>query len=137
MDRALAFGRRMLRFYWILGAALVVGALGLRCVSFLAKSPPTARKRSCSIRSRSTPRRIRPRPAANPRNTALRLEELLLSRGQLEKLIKRFDLYPDRVREYGIVDAVAEFKKHIQFRAPAVTRSASRSRARRRSSPSR
>ncbi len=117
MDRALAFGRRMLRFYWILGAALVVGALACG-VFFLVKKPAY---RSETVLLYSEPIHTTadtPEAAANPRNTALRLEELLLSRGQLEKLIKRFDLYPDRVREYGIVDAVAEFKKHIQFRAP-------------------
>jgi uncharacterized protein involved in exopolysaccharide biosynthesis len=117
MDRALAFGRRMLRFFWILGAAVLVGALACG-VFFLVKKPAY---RSETVLLFSEPIRTAadtPEAAANPRNTALRLEELLLSRSQLEKLIQRFDLYPDRVREYGIVDGVAEFKKHIQFRAP-------------------
>jgi uncharacterized protein involved in exopolysaccharide biosynthesis len=117
MDRALAFGRRMLRFFWVLGAAVLVGALACG-VFFLVKKPAY---RSETVLLYSEPIRTAadtPEVAANPRNTALRLEELLLSRSQLEKLIQRFDLYPDRVREYGIVDGVAEFKKHIQFRAP-------------------
>jgi uncharacterized protein involved in exopolysaccharide biosynthesis len=117
MDRALAFGRRTLRFFWILAATLLVGALACG-VFFLVKKPAY---RSETVLLYSEPIRTAadtPEAAANPRNTALRLEELLLSRSQLEKLIQRYDLYPDRVREYGIVDGVAEFKKHIQFRAP-------------------
>jgi hypothetical protein len=117
VDRAMAFGRRMLRFLWVLGATVLVGALAC-AVFFLVKKPVY---RSETVLLYSEPIRTSadtPEAVANPRNTALRLEELLLSRSQLEKLVQRFNLYPDRVREYGMVDGVTEFKKHIQFRAP-------------------
>jgi polysaccharide biosynthesis transport protein len=117
VDRAMAFGRRMLRFFWVLGATVLVGALAC-AVFFLVKKPVY---RSETVLLYSEPIRTAAdaaEAAANPRNTALRLEELLLSRSQLEKLVQRFDLYPDRVHEYGMVDGVTEFKKHIQFRAP-------------------
>ncbi len=52
------------------------------------------------------------------RSVTVRLKELLLSRPQLERVVSKFDLYSDVKREYGLVDAVEELKKHIEFRAP-------------------
>jgi len=52
------------------------------------------------------------------RSVTVRLRELLMSRPKLEAVVTKFDLYPDLRRNYGMVDAVEELKKRIDFRAP-------------------
>lgn len=52
------------------------------------------------------------------RTVTARLKELLFSRPNLERVVSRFNLYPDVRKSYGMVDAVEELKKHVDFRAP-------------------
>jgi len=117
LERAMAFVRRALRFWWIVASALLVGAVAFAAFLWLR----TPHYRSETVILYSEP--IRATEAAvdsghNPRGQAIRLEELLVSRSQLERLIQEFNLYPDVVAKYGMVDAVAEFRKDIDFRAP-------------------
>jgi uncharacterized protein involved in exopolysaccharide biosynthesis len=117
LDSALAFLRRARRFWWVIAATLAVGALA--CAVFLLVKRPTFRSETVILYSEP----IRPAEEGgdaptNPRGAAVRLEELLLSRSQLERLVRELDLYPEVVADYGLVDAVVEFRKHVQFRAP-------------------
>ena len=52
------------------------------------------------------------------RTVTARLKELLFSRSNLEHAVSRFGLYPDLHKGYGMIDAVEELKKHVDFRAP-------------------
>lgn len=50
------------------------------------------------------------------RKLAMRLQEMVLSRNRLSKIIDEFKLYPELVASRGYVDAVDEMRKQIRFR---------------------
>lgn len=50
------------------------------------------------------------------RKLAMRLQEMVLSRTRLQKIIDEFKLYPGIVENRGYVDAVDEMRKNIKFR---------------------
>jgi len=52
------------------------------------------------------------------RSVTVRLKELLFARPNLQRVVERFDLYPELRSKFGMVDAVEELKKHVEFRAP-------------------
>jgi hypothetical protein len=52
------------------------------------------------------------------RSVTVRLKELLFARSNLERVVNDFNLYPELRKGYGMVDAVEELKKHVDFRAP-------------------
>lgn len=52
------------------------------------------------------------------RSVTVRLKELLFARPNLERVVQKFELYPELQRQYGMVDAIEELKKHVEFRAP-------------------
>jgi uncharacterized protein involved in exopolysaccharide biosynthesis len=51
------------------------------------------------------------------RRVGARLREALMSRANLEAVIRELHLYPKMVEQRGLVDAVEEMRKHIAFRA--------------------
>jgi hypothetical protein len=57
-------------------------------------------------------------PATQPRNTAVRLKELLMARPMLTRVLNEYGLYQDVLRKEGVVDAVDEFRKDVTFKAP-------------------
>ncbi len=116
LSRAFGFVRRMLRKWWIIPLALLFGAAA--CAAFLWIKGRTYHSETVLLYSEPIRTGNNNEAPTDPRNTAMRFEELLLSRSQLERVIGQYDLYPDRVHDYGVVDAVAEFRKHVQFKAP-------------------
>ncbi len=58
----------------------------------------------------------RPQQSESPRNTAMRLREMLLSRSNLEEIVRIHALYADTVASRGIVVAVDEFRNTLNVR---------------------
>jgi uncharacterized protein involved in exopolysaccharide biosynthesis len=53
----------------------------------------------------------------SPRQVALRIQDMMMSRQRLQKAIEDFALYPSIVSQHGYVDAVDEMRKHLKFTA--------------------
>lgn len=49
------------------------------------------------------------------RQLGARLKDMLFTRARLSMLIKEFNLYPDKVAEAGMPDAIEEIRKHLKF----------------------
>jgi polysaccharide biosynthesis transport protein len=49
------------------------------------------------------------------RQLGARLKDMLFTRARLSVLIKEFNLYPDKVAEAGMPDAIDEIRKHLKF----------------------
>jgi uncharacterized protein involved in exopolysaccharide biosynthesis len=117
LERVLGFSRRVLRHSWVIAIVLALGAIG--CAVFFWLRTPLYRSETVILYTEG----IRPTDATGdargaPRNAAVRLREMLVSRQRLEKLIKEFRLYPKIIAQNGMVDAVEEFREDIEFRAP-------------------
>lgn len=116
IERALAFVRAVLRQWQTIAVVLLLGLIA--CVVFLLVRQPMYRSETVIVYTE--PMRIADpsEPAARPRSTAMRVEEMLGSRRLLDQVIGEFNLYPKVRHDLGPADAVEEFKKHIHFRAP-------------------
>lgn len=117
-ERAVAFTKRALRFWPTLVTVLSLGAIA--CVAFLMLRQPEYRSETLILYTDG----IRPTDAAGepsrigPRDAAVRLREMLMSRPRLERIIDEYGLYPEVRQQYGRVDAVEELRDHVDFRAP-------------------
>jgi capsular polysaccharide biosynthesis protein len=111
-----AFLRRTAHFWPIPVIALTVGIVATSVFLFLRK--PTYRSETVVLYSQGTDGGDAAEQSAQPRNVTVRLKELLMSRRKLEGVIAEFALYPDVRRTHGMVDAVDELKRNIDFRAP-------------------
>jgi capsular polysaccharide biosynthesis protein len=111
-----AFLRRALRFWHVVLAALVVGGIALGAFFYLRQPKFRSETVILYVEKGGTEEDTESRDAQ--RGVTLRLKELLLSRPNLERIVSRFDLYPELRRRYGMIDAIEELKKHIDFRAP-------------------
>jgi uncharacterized protein involved in exopolysaccharide biosynthesis len=114
--RALALVRRALRFWYVLVATLLLG--GASCIAFFRLQPPSYRSETAILHTDGIAVGDPVEQATTPRNVAARVQEILMSRQQLGRVLQEFDLYPEVQRAYGPVDAVDELKKHVQFKAP-------------------
>ena len=117
LDRVIAFMRRTLRLWWVVLIALVVG--GIACAIFFRVRTPLYRSQTTILYTEG----IRPAdatgdPRAALRDVGVRLREMLMSRSRLEGVIQEFGLYADIVHDQGIIDAVDEFRKDVEFSAP-------------------
>jgi polysaccharide biosynthesis transport protein len=116
LARLRTFLRRTLRFWPTVLITLIVGGLAF-CVFSYFRQP--------KYRSETVILYVERRTADDDvyRETArqavsVRLKELLYARPNLERVIKKFELYPEIRKRYGMVDAVEELKKDVEFRAP-------------------
>jgi uncharacterized protein involved in exopolysaccharide biosynthesis len=117
-ERIVLFLRRALRFWPTFASVLVLGAIA--CAVFMVLRKPAYRSETVMLYTES----IRPVDATDPtaiggpRDAAVRLREMLLSRPRLLATVEKFNLYPDVVAEYGPIDAAEELREDIDFRAP-------------------
>ena len=117
IDRALAIALRTRRFIW---PALIVVALGTAASFAYAMLRKRVFKSETLILYREG---IRSSDIVGgddqgdrAQKLGLRLKEMVLSRTRLEQIIKQAKLYPVRVEERGMIDAVDEMREHIAFR---------------------
>jgi uncharacterized protein involved in exopolysaccharide biosynthesis len=110
------FLKRALRFWHVVLIALLLGAVAFGVFYYLRQ--PTFRSETVVLYVDKGGPEENADAAEAQRSVTLRLKELLVSRPNLERVITRFNLYPALRQRYGIIDAVEELKKHIDFRAP-------------------
>jgi capsular polysaccharide biosynthesis protein len=110
------FFRRALRFWHVVVVALLLGATAFGLFYYLRQ--PRFRSETVVLYVQKGGPDENADTAETQRSVTLRLKELLVSRPSLERIISRFDLYPALRQRYGMVDAIEELKKHIDFRAP-------------------
>ena len=111
-----AFMRRALRFWPVLLVSLLVGGAAFAAFQYFRE--PRFRSETVILYVEKGNTDQPGESSEAQRGVTLRLKELLMSRPSLERVISRFDLYPELRRRYGMVDAVEELKKHIEFRSP-------------------
>ncbi|HEY4159331.1 MAG TPA: hypothetical protein VGM29_14585, partial [Polyangiaceae bacterium] len=116
LERWLAFLRRALRFWPTVLLLLVLGGLG--SAVFLHFKHPRYRSETVILYVEKGGTNDDSEAANASRTMPIRMKELLLSRSTLERVVTEFDLYPDVRSAFGIMDAVEELKKHVEFRAP-------------------
>src|SRR5450432_1034375 len=113
LARGLGFLRRALRSWPIVLCTLLVGGLG--CGVFLYLNKPRYRSETVIFYTEKGSAAEGAEPTAT-RAVTIRLKELLLSRPTLERVIMKFDPYPELRRTQGMIEALDELKKHIDFR---------------------
>lgn len=116
-ERLMSLVKRTLRHWWVVLITLIVG--GAACAVFFVVRITPYRSESVILYSEGIRTNAdAPQQTRTPQEAAVRLREMLMSRERLESLIRKFNLYPEVVQRFGYIDAVEEFRKHIQFRAP-------------------
>lgn len=116
LNQLVAFVRRALRFWPVMAVTLLLGGVALAL--FLVLRQPRFRSETVILYADKGGVNRAPDSSETQRGVSARLKELLLSRPILERIVTRFDLYPDLRARFGMVDAVEELKKHVEFRAP-------------------
>jgi len=116
LSQLMAFIRRALRFWRIMAVTLVVGAAALAV--FLYFRQPRFRSETVILYADKGGVNRAPESSDTQRGVSARLKELVFSRPILERIVTRFDLYPELRARFGMIDAVEELKKHVEFRAP-------------------
>lgn len=116
LARVRAFLRRAARFWPSVVLMLALGALAFGVFSHFRQ--PTYRSETVIlyVERRATDDEARVENAQQA--VAVRLKELLFARPNLERVVKQFGLYPETRAKYGMIDAIEELKKHVEFRAP-------------------
>jgi hypothetical protein len=114
--RVRAFLKRALRFWPSVVLTLALGGLAFGVFSHFRQ--PTYRSETVIlyVERRSTDDEARVENAQQA--VTVRLKELLFARPNLERVVTKFGLYPQTRDTYGMVDAIEELKKHVEFRAP-------------------
>lgn len=113
---AAAFLRRVLRSWRTALSILVLG--GIACAVFLFIRRPLFRSEAVILYSEGVRLGDDADRPDTARSVMVRLKELLMSRASLDPVVREFDLYPQIRKTGGLVDAVEELKKHVEFRAP-------------------
>ena len=116
VTRLREFLRRALRFWPSVAVTLIIGGLAFCVFSYVRKPAYRSETVILYVERRGADDEARGETAQQA--VTARLKELLFSRPNLERVIKQFDLYPEVRSGYGMVDAVEELKKHVEFRAP-------------------
>jgi hypothetical protein len=116
LDNVLAFFRRAARFWRILLVTVVLGGVAFGVFSYLKQ--PTFRSETVILYVEKGGPNADTESSEAQRTVTTRLKELLFSRPNLERVVTAFGLYPEVRRKFGMVDAIEELKKHIDFRAP-------------------
>jgi uncharacterized protein involved in exopolysaccharide biosynthesis len=116
LSQLTAFIRRALRFWSVMAVTLLLGGAALAV--FLYVRQPRFRSETVIIYADKGGVNRAPDSSETQRGVSARLKELVFSRPILERIVKRFDLYPEVRARFGMIDAVEELKKHVEFRAP-------------------
>jgi uncharacterized protein involved in exopolysaccharide biosynthesis len=116
LARLRAFLRRTLRFWPSVLITLIVGGLAFCVFSYFRQPKYRSETVILYVERRTADDEARGETARQA--VSIRLKELLFARPNLERVIKKFELYPEIRKSYGLVDAVEELKKHVEFRAP-------------------
>jgi len=116
LNQLAAFIQRALRFWKVLAVTLLVGAAALAV--FLYVRQPRFRSETVILYADKGGVNRAPDSSETQRGVSARLKELVFSRPILERIVSRFDLYPELRARFGMIDAVEELKKHVEFRAP-------------------
>jgi len=111
-----AFVRRTLRFWPVLLGSLLLGAAEFAVFQYVRQPKFRSETVILYVEKGNTDQPAESSEAQ--RGVTLRLKELLMSRPSLERIVSRFDLYPELRERYGMVDSIEELKKHIDFRSP-------------------
>ncbi len=118
LDRILALLRRSLRYAWV---AALIGAIGTALAIAFALSRPHKYESSTVILHRELiPTQLiqgNQGGGFGSRNIAQRFREMINAAPLLEKVISDNNLYPSLVADQGMVEAVAQMRLAIQFRA--------------------
>jgi uncharacterized protein involved in exopolysaccharide biosynthesis len=115
LARGLGFLKRALRSWPIVLCTLVLGTAS--CGLFLHLYQARYRSETVIFYAEKSSA-AEGGEATATRAVTIRLKELLMSRPTLQRVIMKFDPYPDLRRTQGTVEAIEELKKHIDFRAP-------------------
>jgi hypothetical protein len=116
LSQLTAFVRRALRFWGVMAVTLLLGGAALAV--FLYVRQPRFRSETVILYADKGGVNRAPDSNETQRGVSARLKELVFSRPILERIVTRFDLYPELRARFGMVDAVEELKKHVEFRAP-------------------
>jgi hypothetical protein len=111
-----AYLRRALRFWHVPLFTLLLGLVAF--VVYVKMVPGRFRSETVMLYAENSASGEAGEGSDTQRSVAVRLKELLYARPNLERVVRRFDLYPELRARYGMVDALEELKKHIEFRAP-------------------
>lgn len=110
------FFRRALRFWRVLLAAVLLGAIAFGAFSRLRQ--PKYRSETVILYVEKGDTEQETESSDAQRSITVRLKELLYARPNLERVVTQFNLYPALRKSYGMGDAIEELKKHVDFRAP-------------------
>jgi uncharacterized protein involved in exopolysaccharide biosynthesis len=116
LARLRAFLRRTLRFWPSVLITLIIGGLAFCVFSYFRQPKYRSETVILYVERRTADDEARGETARQA--VSVRLKELLFARPNLERVIKQFELYPEIRKSYGMVDAVEELKKDVEFRAP-------------------
>ena len=114
--RVRAFLKRALRFWPSVILTLALGALAFGIFSHFRQ--PKYRSETVILYVERRNLNDETHVQTSQQAVSVRLRELLFARPNLERVINQFGLYPETRAQYGMVDAIEEFKKDIDFRAP-------------------
>jgi uncharacterized protein involved in exopolysaccharide biosynthesis len=104
-------------FAWAVPAALAVGAV-LCGIFLLVRKPDYVSETVLLYTEAIRPADQQGQSANQPRNTAVRLKEMLMARPMLTRVLNQHGLYQDVLRKEGLVDAIEDFREDLSFRAP-------------------
>jgi uncharacterized protein involved in exopolysaccharide biosynthesis len=114
--RVVRFLRRATRF-WL--PPVVALGLGLAaCVAFYFLKKPAYKSETVILYSEGIRQTENGEDSRGSRAVSTRLKEILTSRVELANIVNEFKLYPNTVKTNGIVDAVEELRRHVEFKAP-------------------
>jgi uncharacterized protein involved in exopolysaccharide biosynthesis len=114
--RVRAFLKRALRFWPSVILTLALGGLAFGIFSHFRQ--PKYRSETVILYVERRNLNDETHVQTSQQAVSVRLRELLFARPNLERVINQFGLYPETRATYGMVDAIEEFKKDIDFRAP-------------------
>jgi len=114
--RVFRFLRRATRFWGVVVGALVLGLVV--SAAFYVFRKPSYRSETVILYSEGIRQTGSEEPRDSSRVVSTRLKEILTSRAELSNVVSEFKLYPMLVKEHGVVDAVEELRRHVEFKAP-------------------
>lgn len=114
--RVVQFLRRATRFWVSPIVALVLGLVASAAFYFLRH--PLYKSETVILYSEGIRQSEGDEARDSSRTVSTRLKEILTSRAELAKIVNEYKLYPETVKEHGVVDAVEDLRHHIEFKAP-------------------
>src|SRR5688572_5203886 len=115
LDLLLAFIRRAARYWWLVMLVVLLGA-GLSVVFAITRKPLYESSAALFYHERIMTNMLQGREAAAAsRNIGERYRELLMARSLLQKVVTKYELFPEIVAEEGVEAAVEELRKQIRF----------------------